>query len=81
MKIHFPYCPEGFSSTETMGRLGHGLASYLVDEDIGAAYVTYEGGELKIDYKAITLLHRHQFIRSQVLFTCTTIIIYSAILL
>lgn len=43
---------EGFSSTETMGSLGHGLASYLVDEDIGAAYVTYEGGELKIDYKA-----------------------------
>lgn len=43
---------EGFSSTEVMGSLGHGLASYLVDEDIGAAYVTYEGGELKIDYKA-----------------------------
>lgn len=38
--------------TEVMGRLEHGLSSFSVDKNTGNAFITYEGGELQIEYKA-----------------------------
>lgn len=38
--------------TEVMGRLEHGLASFSVDKNTGNAFISYEGGELQIEYRA-----------------------------
>lgn len=40
----------GNSSTEIMGRLEHGLRNYLIDDNTGEAYITYNGGELCFEY-------------------------------
>ncbi len=38
--------------TEIIGELEHGLASFSVDGNTGNAFITYEGGELEIEYRA-----------------------------